>query len=288
MNETTSMSPNHNAEEGFQARMRRLRNLQKWAWLPGVQALRQSRYESLFRANVSRNLFRGVYSSDEAAKLSAPPDRAVGYDNPESAAMYFGHMAPDSFDYPAIYWLDKSLLSGYRSIFDVGGHIGIKYYAFKPFLSQAEQLKWRVCDVPAVVQRGRAAAAKRDAEGRLSFTSEYGEVAGCDVLFASGVVQYLPMSILEWLGPIVEKPRRMIFNTTAIHPSLDFFTLNSIGTAYCPYRVTSEANFMSQMSQLGYTLKDRWTTPGKGALELPIEVGHDVWAYSGFVFDLAR
>jgi putative methyltransferase (TIGR04325 family) len=232
-------------------------------------------------------MFRGVYSSAEEAARSAPKDRALGYDNAESAAMYFNHMTPDSFDYPAIYWLEKSLLAGHHSIFDVGGHIGIKYYAFKPLLSDVPGLSWLVCDVPAVIQRGRSAAAKRDTAGCLAFTSDYAEVGGCDILFASGVVQYLPMTMLEWLGPIASKPRRIIFNTSAIHPKLDFFTLNSIGTAYCPYRVTSEASFMSQMTRLGYHLVDRWTTPGKGALELPLEQGHDVWEYSGFVFDLA-
>jgi putative methyltransferase (TIGR04325 family) len=287
LNETNVMTVVPRANDGFESTMRHFRRAERLAWLPGVASLRRSLYERMFRSNISRNMFRGVYSSYGAARLSAPRDRALGYDNPESAAMYFNHMVPDSFDYPAIYWLEKSLLAGYQSIFDVGGHIGIKYYAFKPLLSRVQALSWLVCDVPAVIQRGQAAAAKRDPEGCLQFTSDYARVDGQDVLFASGVVQYLPMTILEWLEAIRDKPRRIIFNTTAIHPSLDFFTLNSIGTAYCPYRVTSEAGFMAQMKTLGYQLVDRWTTPGKGALELPIELGHDIWEYSGFVFDLS-
>ncbi len=279
------MSINQFNDDSLKTSMRRLRATQKFAWFPGVAAIRQAVYERLFRANVSSNMFRGVYLTYQSAQRSAPPDRALGYDNPESAAMYFNHMGPDSFDYPAIYWLEKSLLNGHQSIFDVGGHIGIKYYAFKPLLSARQKLSWLVCDVPAVVQRGRAAAAKRDPSGSLEFTSDYALVEGRDVLFASGVVQYLPMTMLEWLAPIQSKPRRIIFNTTAIHPSLDFFTLNSIGTAYCPYRVTSEVSFLSQMKTLGYQLVDRWHTPGKGALELPVEEGHDILEYSGFVFD---
>jgi putative methyltransferase (TIGR04325 family) len=285
-NEMSSMSKQQEPNDTYENSMRRLRGAQRLTWLPGIDALRRRLYERHFRSNVSRNMFRGVYSSYEAAQNSAPIDRALGYDNPESAAMYFNHMAPDSFDYPAIYWLEKSLQKGFESIFDVGGHIGIKYYAFKPLLSVPGELSWMVCDVPAVIQRGRAVAAKRDPNGTLEFTSDYAQVNGRDVLFASGVVQYLPMSILEWLGPIEHKPSRIIFNTTAIHPRLDYFTLNSIGTAYCPYRVTSEAHFMSQMTSLGYHLIDRWHTPGKGALELPVELDHDIWEYSGFVFDL--
>jgi putative methyltransferase (TIGR04325 family) len=288
LNEMNAMGKSQNIDDNFDHVMRRLRLAQKAAWIPGVAWFQQAVYERAFRSNVARNMFRGVYSSYESAQASAPKDRALGYDNPESAAMYFNHMGPDSFDYPAIYWLEKSFLRGDQSVFDVGGHIGIKYYAFKPLLTAPSNLSWLVCDVPAVIQRGQAAASKRDPSGALAFTSDYAQVEGRDVLFASGVVQYLPMTLLEWLGPIKQKPRRIIFNTTAIHPSLDFFTLNSIGTAYCPYRVTSEATFMAHLEKLGYHMVDRWHTPGKGALELPIEVGHDIWEYSGYVFDLAK
>ena len=287
-NKERDMSQKQEMNDAFENTMRRLRIAQKLAWIPGVAWLLHAHYERRFRSNTSRNLFRGVYDSYEAAQRSAPTDRALGYDNQESAAMYFNHMGPDSFDYPAIYWLEKSFQQGLQTVFDVGGHIGIKYYAFKPLLSAPQGMRWLVCDVPAVVQRGKAAAAKRDPTGHLSFTSDYGQVEAQDILFASGVLQYLPMTLLEWLSPVQTKPRRIIFNTTAIHPSLDYFTLNSIGTAYCPYRVTSEPNFLAQMGALGYALVDRWQTPGKGALELPLEVGHDVWEYSGFVFDLEQ
>jgi putative methyltransferase (TIGR04325 family) len=272
-------------------RMKRWRSMSSVPWmdriaaLPGLRHWRTLRYERAFRANRERNMFRGVFDSYEAAQRSAPNNRSLGYDNAESAAMYFGHMAPDPYDYPAMFWLDRSIAAGSRRIFDVGGHIGIKYYAFKTLLDLPADLTWTVCDVPTVVARGASAAVKRDPSKQLSFTSDYAQVASCDLLFASGVVQYLPMTMFEWLSPRIQRPARIILNTTAIHPTKSFFTLNSIGTAYCPYRVTSEPEFVKQMTDLGYRKVDQWRTPGKGALILPTQSGYDIAEYSGYVFD---
>jgi putative methyltransferase (TIGR04325 family) len=277
---------NQPQKDNFLEKLDSLKRSKSRLWIPGMARSRIATYESMFQANTSRNLFRGVYDTYEAAAQSAPKNRAQGYDNAESAAIYFGHMSPDAYDYPAMLWLERSFAGGSRSVFDVGGHIGIKFYAFKQILQYPTQLKWTVCDVPAVTARGQAVAAKRDPTGQLQFTNNYSAVNGSDILFASGVLQYLPMTIQQWLTPVQHKPRRIIFNTTAIHPDKSFFTVNSIGTAYCPYRITSEADFFSQMSTLGYSKIDQWRTPGKGAMHLPLETDHDIPEYSGFVFDL--
>jgi putative methyltransferase (TIGR04325 family) len=274
----------HTTDQGSRAR----RPLQGLIGLPGISALRRILHERAFRANTRRNMFRGVYPSFAAALESAPANRFLGYDNAESAALYFSHMEADAYDYPAIFWLERSFALGARQVFDVGGHIGIKFYAFKRLLTLPADLVWTVCDVPAVVTRGAAVAAKREPAQRLRFTSDYAAVSGADVLFASGVIQYLPMTLLEWLSSVPKRPGRIILNTSAIHPERSFFTLNSIGTAYCPYRVTSEADFLSQMTELGYVKRDQWRTPGKGSLDLPLTPSHSIAEYSGYVFDLAH
>jgi putative methyltransferase (TIGR04325 family) len=241
--------------------------------------------EARFIANTDQNLFRGVFDSFNAAQASAPMDKPVGYDNPESAAMYLNHMQADPYDYPALFWLDRLLRDGARSVFDVGGHVGIKYYAFKNYLNYVKDLQWTVCDVPAVVERGRKIAAKRAPEGQLRFTTEYADVLGTDILFASGAIQYLPMSLESWLGPLAKKPRWILLNTSAIHPHHSFFTLNSIGNAYCPYRVTSEAHLAQQMQALNYKAIDAWKTPGKGRLDLPAQPEYSIEAYSGGLYE---
>jgi putative methyltransferase (TIGR04325 family) len=69
-----------------------------------------------------------------------------------------------------------------------------------------------------------------------------------------------------------------------MHHSKGFYTLNSIGTAFCPYRVVHEASFVKDLDALGYRATDRWANPGKG-LHLPFEDGYDVPAYRGGYFE---
>ncbi len=75
-------------------------------------------------------------------------------------------------------------------------------------------------------------------------------------------------------------------NTAAIHPTRSFFTLNSIGTAFCAYRVQSRDGFVGSVVGQGYTLRHEWRNIGK-PLRLPFENGCSLEDYAGFCFDLA-
>ncbi len=241
-------------------------------------------YKRRFARSRDANLFHGVFADAEAAIASAPNSLPLGYDNPGAAAMYFSRMQHEEYDYPAMLWLERSLRQGMRSIFDIGGHIGIKYYAFSKALDFPSDIDWLVCDVPAVVERGRAAARSRDPLGRLRFTSDYAEANSCDVLFASGALQYLPMELGDWLGRLEMRPRRIILNTTAIHPTRSFYTLNSIGTAFCAYRVSAEPEFVASVLRRGYRERDRWINKGK-PLYLPFDEELSLDDYRGYCFD---
>jgi len=145
-------------------------------------------------------------------------------------------------------------------------------------------LLWRVIDMPAVAQRGRDFAAARGAAGALQFSSEIGDVDGMQVLYASGALQYLPQTLAEILAGLARKPRRIIVNTTPIHATKSFFTLNSIGTAFCAYRVQSHREFVGAVTAQGYELRHEWRNIGK-PLRLPFEPGYGLEDYTGFCFD---
>lgn len=241
-------------------------------------------HDRRFEENTSDHLFRGVFDTAEQALLSRPKGRPVGYDNVESAALYFSRMRHETYDYPAMFWIEKSIQAGMQTVFDVGGHIGIKFYAFAGPLNFPPSLRWTVCDVPAVARRGEAVAKARGAGPQLAFTTDYGALEGTDLLFASGALQYLPMSLWEWLAGTARPPRRIIINTTPVHASRDFFTLNSIGTAYCPYRVFSEGTLLTKVQAAGYAVTDRWINDGK-ALLIPGHAEFNLTHYSGYCFD---
>lgn len=244
-----------------------------WWW-------QRAAYDRRFAQNRDQNLFRGVFATAEEAARSAPRNRPIGYDTVEAAAMYRIPARPDTHDYPALFWLSRAIADGARTVFDIGGHVGIKFYAFRDALRYPADLRWTVCDVPAVVEAGRRIAIERGVAGQLGFTVDHDAVCGVDVLFASGVLQYLPQTLPDWLARLSVPPRQIVVNTAPLHPEREFFTLNSIGTGFCPYRVMHEAALVAGLARLGYRALDRWTNAGKG-LVIPFESGYDVPDYRG-------
>ncbi len=253
--------------------------------LPGLRQLEASSYASEFARRTDANLHRGVYASYADAQASSPPSKPVGYDNNESAQLYRKRLAVVASDYPALFWVGQSISDGQRTFVDLGGSIGIKYYAFSRLLDFPADLRWHTIDVPAAAKAGSELAMTRDAAKRLTFSFDYADMDGCEVLFVSGSAQYLPEPLAVLVGKLKQKPARIIVNTTPIHPSKTYYTLNSIGTAFCPYRIESRYEFVSAFSDLGYSTVDLWENSGKG-MHIPGFPDHDVEAYSGFCFDL--
>ncbi|MBL8342373.1 MAG: methyltransferase, TIGR04325 family [Rubrivivax sp.] len=239
-----------------------------------------------FLDNRDQNLFYGVHDTWEAAEAAARSYGRAGYDNTESAAIYDYRLRIDQHDYPSLYWLTRSWHEGLRSVFDIGGAIGIKFIAFRDAHKSFPDLAWRVCDVPAMAAHGAQLAQERGDAAQLTFTSRYEEGDGLDILFASGVLQYLPKTLGEIVAGHAKKPRRIIINTAAVHPEFDFFTVNSIGTAFCPYRVQTQATVTRGLTRLGYRLREAWINPDK-PLTLPHDPEHSLRHYSGYCFDLA-
>jgi len=262
------------------------RRVDALARLPGLASLVRRQAYAAFLANRERNLFFGVHSTfDEAAQAALACGQA-GYDNSASAQLYTHRTRIDAHDYPALYWLSRSLNEGHRSVFDVGGATGIKFIAFRDLLQSCADLRWTVQDVPAMVALGREQARQRD-DARLQFTDRFDDGDGSDLLYASGVLQYLPATLGELLAGWQRLPRRIVINTAAIHPQHEFFTVNSLGTAFCPYRVQTQASLIRGLVALGYRLREAWTHPGK-VMQIPFHPERSLDQYSGYCLDLNR
>ncbi len=254
---------------------------------PSFRRAREARERQHFVDNRTDNLFYGVHSSWAEAELAARQFGTVGYDNESTVTLYEGRVRKDQHDYPSLHWIYRSLLEGHRSVFDIGGNIGIKYLAFKEALERWPDLVWRVQDVPAVVEHGRKLDQARGQGESLQFTDSFGGGDGIDVLFASGVLQYLPVTLGEILREYRVLPKRIVINTTAIHPERDFFTVNSIGRAFCPYRIQTQASLIRGLTELGYRLRETWVNPDK-PMVIPGAPGLSLRHYSGYCLDLAR
>jgi len=253
-------------------------------------ALRRRSFEKRFarheEGGYGGNLYRGVYPTFAAAQQSAPPSKPTGYDNAASADLYLDRTKRVyPADYPVLFWLEKLFLSGRKSVFDLGGHIGVAYYAYRKYLTYPASLRWVVHDVPAVMARGRELATRLDSHKALSFADSTRDATGFDVFFASGSLQYLPVTLGEILNELPQRPRHVLVNLTPLHPSESFFTLQSIATSYCPYRVTQFGRFVEELGKVGYRQRDVWENPDKRC-EIAFDPAHSLDRYYGGLFDL--
>ena len=111
------------------------RAVERIAGWPVVDGFLRRRYDRAFEASRDANLFRGVFETFDEAARSAPATRPLGYDNPDSAAMYVDRTRRTyPSDYPVMFWLQKLLARGCARLFDLGGHIGVSYYAYRRHL----------------------------------------------------------------------------------------------------------------------------------------------------------
>jgi hypothetical protein len=113
--------------------------------------------------------FRGAFASYDEALANVRAGRLAGYDHDSVAPVsqaFMQERAP--WDYPVLYWLQR-LAPDIRCLVDAGGHIGVKYRAFAPYLD-LDRLQWVVYDLPALVRAGRAQ--QRPQDHTLSFVEQ--------------------------------------------------------------------------------------------------------------------
>lgn len=228
--------------------------------LPVIAQLRMRRFDEAFSQGAYGGVCRGVFDTYEEAVRAAPSSLPLGYDNPNAAALYrdrIERVYPS--DYPAMHWLQKAFEAQVRRIFDLGGHVGISYYAYRRYLAYPEGMSWQVCDVPAVVKAGQYLSRERgEPEGRLSFTEQFEEAQHADLLFSSGCLQYLPETLAQRLATLPSRPRWIIVNLIPLHESKSYWTVQSIAEAFCPYRIQRKDAFFAELQALGYELLDTW------------------------------
>lgn len=254
---------------------------------PGLLQWRQSRFDRAFAGGEYGGACRGVFQSYEEAAQAAPRSLPLGYDNEGPAEMYRDRLErvfPS--DYPMIYWLTKRIEDGVRRIFDLGGHVGIGYYAYQPYIEYPPDLRWQVLDVPAVAAAGRRLAQTRDHHHALEFVDSFDAAADSDLLFSSGCLQYLHESLASKLGRLPRRPRWLLLNLLPLHPELDYWTIQSIGRAFCPYHIQRVEPFFDSLKGVGYERVDVWGNAEKEC-HVAFDASHDVVGYHGALLRLS-
>lgn len=263
-------------------RFRRMAN--ELAEMPGIRHLAEPLYRREFSAKRSSgNAYYGVYQSFDEARSAVPVSLPGDFDNSAAANLYeYRFTEIESSDYPALFWLGRLLEQGQRRIFDLGGHVGVSYYAYQQHVDFPRDLRWQVHDTASVMEKGKEIALERDIARRLEFV-DLEAADGCDVLMAKGSLQYLEYSLADLIARMQDRPKHVLINLTPMHSSLSFFTLQHIGIAVCPYRVTAVPKFLFDIRALGYRLNVRWDHPER-TLRIPFHPDHSIDRYFGFHF----
>jgi len=249
---------------------------------PIIRHWLQWEYEQIFATATGKNLFRGVYGSFDEALNAIPSTKGVGYDQPGPANMYKGRAAQVfPTDYPVLYWL-KQIVTTNSKVFDFGGHIGVSFYAYESYLGYPEGTTWKICDVPAVTEVGRAFA-KDKHRNDISFTNDLKDADGYDIFMASGSLQYLEKPLAHMLAELEAKPSHVIVNLLPLHSTYEYVTVQNIGTAFCPYKIFKKDKFIQQVCDQGYVLVDSWTNAEKRC-PIPFHEEYSVKPYSGLYF----
>lgn len=229
--------------------------------------------------------FRGIYRDFKQAATSAPSGPLLGYDHKEVALFHeeeVGRLRPN--DYPVLFWL-APLVAQARQVFDLGGNIGLAFYAYRHYLTLAKDLTWTVCEVPATAEVGRDYAARKG-ETQLHFTADPAEADGADIYFTAGALQYIEEPFANMIQRLSHPPKHLVIQRVPLWKGERFITLQNNNAWTVPYKIENENDFIKSLTDLGYTLVDHWRL-GR-TLQVLNSPGHFVENYQGLYFRLRR
>ncbi len=131
----------------------------------------------------------------------------------------------------------------------------------------------------------RYLAGMMDKRSAISFSDGFAGAAQADLLFTSGCLQYLEQSLAEKLAELPSRPAWLLVNLLPLHEKHDFWTVQNIETAFCPYRIQQKKAFFEALNKLGYRTLDTWENPEKSC-EVAFDPEHSLDRYYGAAFRL--
>ncbi len=254
-------------------------------WLRKIPFL-QKWFNSLVMARTDRagHLFSGIYSSYKEALADIPAARATGWDLDESAKLWQHEIAPvRPSTYPIFFWL-CCLLREDSTLVDLGGSIGLTYYAYRRYRTLPQGASWTVVEVPAIADEGARIAVREQAVG-LRFVSQAADAPAADILLSAGAMHFMEDSIPGLLENLQKKPRYLLFNKLPVADYENLWTLHNYGPALTPNRVFNVREFMGYFESHGYRLRDRWEVQDLH-LAIPFYPEKYLRHFSGFLFEL--
>lgn len=227
------------------------------------------------------NVYKGIYDTFQEARNAISPEFHADYN------LLDAHQKPRAnleilrpINYPMLAPLTE-ILEEASLILDLGGGVGVDYYAFRQKLRFSESLKWCVYEVSAAVEVGQKLAAKNQCS-TLFFTTDFQQANRADLLLTNGALQYLEPSLPELLAQLNQAPKHLLINYVPCYEGKTFFTIQNLRFSRCPYKIQSRTELIHGLEGLGYQLVKSWTDPR--TCLIPFHPHHFVHHYHGFYF----
>jgi putative methyltransferase (TIGR04325 family) len=232
----------------------------------------------IFFSSKNTHRFWGVYKTAAEAKKRVPANFHQNFDAPGLDENFDHTIQPR--DLPVIHILAR-ILPESKTLFDLGGNIGLSFYQFKGMITYPPALRWTICDVPFVNEAGRRIAQKKG-ETQLTFTDDRQLANGTDIYLTFGALQYFEKTLAEILSELAVKPGRVLINRVPLTTDPSFYTLQHMGYSIVPYHVLNVDEFITSMEAIGYQLEEKWKSDR--LFELILRDDKAAPAYHGFHF----
>lgn len=186
-------------------------------------------------------------------------------------------------DYAVLFWM-KPIIRDCSSVFDLGGNIGLQCYSFEKYLGYPPNLQWIVCDLPVIVSFGKELAAKKSMN-RLSFTHEYGDANGTDILLTVGTLSFMETELSSILSTLHTKPKHIFVNRIPLYDGKTYYTVRNLSPIMAVYRIFNRKEFIDSVLAHGYEMVDVWNIL-EATCTIPFRADRAIHSYSGLYFRL--
>lgn len=177
-----------------------------------------------FLSSEGAGSYYGVFNDFAEARATLPASKEFDY--APLAAQYIEIRSKKVFpyDYPVMHWLTRAFQDGATSVLDIGGSVGVHYYAYRRYIDMPATLTWHVVEVPSMVSIGRNLASTNGATS-LSFTDDMLQAVigtGREIWISAGAIHYMEGARpSELLKQSVARPEHVLLNKLPLYGGED-------------------------------------------------------------------
>ena len=229
----------------------------------------------------------GVFPSFEQARRSLPVSSAFDTEALTEEYVSVRTRKVFAYDYPVLWWLARAFKNSNLNVLDIGGSVGVHFYAYQKFLELPKGLLWTIAELPAVARIGKRLAQERQAKA-LVFKTDLHDAVTCsdaDIWMAAGSLQYLEHpSVPDLLHRSRKLPEHILLNKLPLYGGATFVTTQNLGCrCFSPVHVFNRNEFIDSIVSEGFQLKDEWPVHER-AMYLPGFSQRSFPSFSGLYF----